>query len=86
MAIRTEPLMQLLREIANKYKLDAAFVKSVEMGRSIELTDRDDLIDRLALELCETGLEENDEPNSRGLLLEELIDFVLHIDQRTRSE
>ena len=35
-----------------------------------------DLQQALGNELCETGLHEDDEPNQRGLELEELIDWV----------
>jgi hypothetical protein len=48
----------------------------VASSRHVELTDeqRDELREMLTDEFIETGLREDDEPNERGLLLEELID------------
>jgi len=40
---------------------------------------RDELRQTLTHELMETGLREDDEPNGRGLLLEELIDKLGHL-------
>jgi len=37
---------------------------------------REELREAVAEEFCEAGLNENDEPNKRGLLLEELIDSL----------
>jgi hypothetical protein len=47
----------------------------LDSPRHIELTDsqRDELQEAVGDEFLETGLEENDEPNKRGLLLEDLI-------------
>ena len=36
----------------------------------------DDLCNAISAELCDTGLDKNDEPNSRGLMLEDLLDTI----------
>ena len=40
---------------------------------------REELRQTLTDEFIETGLRENDEPNERGLLLEELVDRLGHL-------
>jgi len=40
---------------------------------------REELREVIADELLETGLDKNDEPNERGLLLEHLIDRLGHL-------
>lgn len=40
---------------------------------------RENIREALADELVETGLDENDEPNSKGLLLEHIIDRLGHL-------
>jgi hypothetical protein len=49
--------------------------------QSAELTNdqREELRQILTDELMETGLGDDDEPNERGLLLEELIDKLGHL-------
>ena len=64
---------KLLAEVVSKR--NPQLTSLVEEVNDIELTDsqRDELREAVADEFIETGLEENDEPNKRGLLLEDLI-------------
>ena len=64
---------KLLAEVVSKR--NPQLTSLVEDVNEIELTDsqRDELREAVADEFIETGLEENDEPNKRGLLLEDLI-------------
>ncbi|HGM5881042.1 MULTISPECIES: hypothetical protein [Stenotrophomonas] len=68
-------LQSLLIEIAAKHNFqlpEEGFVNPVER-------DREWLINALVQELLETGLGADDEPNQRGLEIEEIIDFVVSI-------
>jgi hypothetical protein len=49
--------------------------------QDVQLTDyqRDELRQAVADEFSETGLRKDDEPNERGLLLEDLIDHLGHL-------
>lgn len=65
-------LRPLLIEIAAKHHLrlpDAGIRYLVERDREL-------LIDALLLEFSQTGLDSDDEPNQRGIEIEEIIDFV----------
>ncbi|MFY9571693.1 MAG: hypothetical protein WAV20_09875, partial [Blastocatellia bacterium] len=67
------PMAELLREAVSKRRPHlAGLLASLE---DVELTDsqRDELWDAVADEFSETGLKEDDEPNERGLMLEDLI-------------
>jgi len=44
------------------------------------------IINILSSEFCETGLMENDEPNPRGKLIEELIDVINRIQLQMKYE
>ena len=66
-------LQSLLIEIAAKHNFqlpEEGFINPVELDREL-------LVDALLRELSETGLGADDEPNQRGLEIEEMIDFVL---------
>ena len=66
----------LLREIAAKYGVQLSMD---ENGREqFELSDsiRRELIDAISTEFVETGLTDNNEPNQRGIRLEELLDAL----------
>lgn len=49
--------------------------------QEVQLTEyqREELRQAVTDELTETGLRDDDEPNARGLLLEELIDRLGHL-------
>ena len=66
----------LLREIAVKYGVQLSID---ENGREhFDLSDsiRRELIDAISTEFVETGLGDNNEPNQRGVRLEELLDAL----------
>ena len=66
----------LLREIAGKYGVQ---LSTDDNGREqFDLSDsiRRELIDAISTEFVETGLTDNNEPNQRGVRLEELLDAL----------
>lgn len=69
----TQEQERLLAEVIGKR--NPRLTRLVDDVNDIELTDsqRDELREAVADEFIETGLEENDEPNKRGFLLEDLI-------------
>jgi hypothetical protein len=79
-------LSDLLKEVAREYHPEIAHL--VESGQLADLTvaERFELREAVGRVLCETGFGADDEPNARGLLLEELIDWLgkplLHSDQK----
>lgn len=66
-------MTELLREVVSKRC--PHLVSSLASLEDIEITDsqRDELWDAVAGEFAETGLKGDDEPNERGLMLEDLI-------------
>ena len=72
-------MLELLSEIV--WKREPSLIGAVASPQNIQLTDeqRQDLRQAVTDELIETGLRDNDEPNERGLLLEELIDRLGHL-------
>lgn len=71
-------LKELLGGIILKHK--PALMSVFELIGVQPLTEeqREALREIIAAELSESGLTENDEPNQRGLLIEELIDRLGH--------
>lgn len=69
-------IANLLREVITKYRPDLIGVFYSPQTGDLTAQQRMDLREAVGNELCETGLRENDEPNERGLLLEELIDWL----------
>ena len=69
----SQELEKLLAQVISKRNPD--LIRLLENVNDLELDDlqRDELREAVADEFIETGLEENDEPNKRGLLLEDLI-------------
>lgn len=65
-------MRQLLVEVIEKHRPN---MLGLVTSQNIELTDSelDEIFDVVGNEFCETGLKKNDEPNERGLLLEDLI-------------
>ena len=57
-----------------------------EKGRSFycEASDRDKLRQLILDEFCDTGLKVDDEPNTRGIDLEDLIDAIGHEKNRRK--
>jgi hypothetical protein len=73
-------LHSLLVEIAAKY----SFQLPEEGIKNLAERDRDLLIDVLLQEFSETGVGSDDEPNHRGVEIEEIIDFVGSIADQNR--
>jgi hypothetical protein len=71
-----EPLASLLREVTMKHHPD--MVSWLDALAPVTPTDQQlqELRQSVGSELCETGLTDDDEPNQRGLLLEELVDWL----------
>lgn len=67
-------LRELLTEVVSKHGIDRRVESAVLDGMRLSSHDREALINTLATELVETGLFDNDEPNSRGHQIENLID------------
>ena len=75
----------LLREIAGKYGVQ---LSTDDNGREqFDLSDsiRRELIDAISTEFVETGLSDNNEPNQRGVRLEELLDALNKFDQKRHA-
>ena len=74
-----QEMARLLREVIRDHRPDLLDI--LDAPENIQLTEqqRDDLRQAITDEFCKTGLQENDEPNRRGLLLEELIDRIGHL-------
>lgn len=72
-------MSELLSEIV--WKRDPTMVGVVASLQDVQLTvdQREELRQAVTDELMETGLRDDDEPNERGLLLEELIDRLGHL-------
>ena len=80
MALRLpKEMADVLREVVQNQRPDLLTI--LDSPADFELTEqqRDDLRQAVTDEFCQTGLKENDEPNQRGLLLEEIIDRLGHL-------
>lgn len=71
--------LTLLREVL--WKRQPVLLRVVNLLGESPLTDeqRDEIRNVLADELCETGLLPNDEPNQRGIALDNIIGKVLSL-------
>ena len=67
-----EKLKKLLIEVVEKHRPD---MRRLITSETFEVSDSelDELFDIAGNEFMETGLKKNDEPNERGLILEDLI-------------
>lgn len=74
-------LNSLLVEIAAKH----SFRLPQEGVKHLLKRDRELLIDVLLQEFSQTGLESDDEPNQRGVEIEQIIDFVGSIADQADS-
>ena len=72
-------LSALLSEVVWKRNPDMIGIVASFQNVGLTETQREELRQTLTDELIDTGLRENDEPNERGLLLEELIDKLGHL-------
>ena len=71
-----ERLQDTLREVTKKRNPQLLAFLSAKGELSLDAKQRFQIQQSLGDELCETGLNRDDEPNDRGYLLEELIDLV----------
>ena len=74
MILKLKPEMEdLLTEVIEKRRPD--MLRLIPPYREIDLTDfeRDEIIDAVADEFTATGLKADDEPNARGIRLDDLI-------------
>jgi len=74
MILKLKPEMkELLTEVLEKRRPD--LLKLIPPYGEIDLTEfeRDEIIDAVTDEFTSTGLKEDDEPNQRGILLDDLI-------------
>jgi hypothetical protein len=69
-------LVAILNELVSKYHPEWLDLLQSSSPPELSWEQRDQLRSSCASELCETGLMDNDEPNERGYLLEELIDWL----------
>ncbi|HEY4310192.1 MAG TPA: hypothetical protein VGN12_12145 [Pirellulales bacterium] len=72
----SKQLSTLLEEVISKYHPELLDAVDTSPTIALNWTQRDKLRSSCASELCETGLQDDDEPNERGLQLEELIDWL----------
>ena len=79
-------LANLLREIAGEYRVSLPTGGNAA-AEQFDISDsmRRDLIDAISTEFMETGLGENNEPNQRGIRLEELLDALTGFDNRSQA-
>jgi hypothetical protein len=71
-----EELRPLLEEVVRRRNPQlAALVLSGDIGR-LTIRDWADIRLSLGAELCETGLDQHEEPNLRGYQIEDLIDWI----------
>jgi hypothetical protein len=64
---------QFLRGILEKRRPDLSEFLDDSAKEDLAPADAEAIREALVAELCETGLDEDDEPNQRGLLIESLI-------------
>ena len=69
-------LQEVFREILVEHQPECLSKLSPAGELSLLPAEQASLRRLLARELCESGLMPNDEPNDRGLAIEELIDLV----------
>jgi len=73
-----ERLTLILNDVVSKHCPHLLAVLQDDMPPSVDAEQRSMLRQACGDELCATGLTDADEPNERGFLLEELIDWLGH--------
>jgi hypothetical protein len=74
----SEKLAAMLKEVVSKYHPEWLHKLGASTPPAFSSDERDELRSSCGGELCETGLTDGDEPNERGYILEELIDWLGH--------
>jgi|SRR5713101_8064802 len=69
-------LENLLREVIIKYQPNLVGFLDAPQTVAVTAQQLRDLRESIGYELCDTGLNEDDQPNERGFQLEELIDWL----------
>ncbi len=69
-------MLSLLDEVIEKYGIDSQLQCAIVENRPVSESDREKLVDSVVLEFSKTGLLHGDEPNIRGMQLEQLIDWI----------
>ena len=73
-------LVPILHEVVLKYHPEGLSMLKVDGSPTLDLERCHQLRQSCTDELCATGLTYDDEPNERGYLLEELIDWLGQVD------
>ena len=71
--------MELLREVVFRRNPDLSRLLCGLGTRPLTDVEREELREAVGTEFCDTGLQDNSEPNERGLALERLIDLLGHL-------
>lgn len=71
--------MQFLRQVVEKREPELLPLVGLLGVVPLTTEQREQLRDIISDELCETGLQEDSEPNRRGSQLEDLIDMLGHL-------
>jgi len=80
MPLRLSPqLAEMLNEAVTKHSPHLSDLLAAVQDLRLTDSQRDELRQAVTDELCETGFRADDEPNARGLLLEDLIDQLGHL-------
>jgi hypothetical protein len=69
----------LLREVVRRHGPESLALVETIRSRLLTSEERETLRLLVSEEFVRTGLDEDDEPNERGLLLEDLIDWLGHV-------
>lgn len=78
MSLKLPPnLAMILREVVAARS--PALMHALDSSTKLSGEDRESMRQALAAELAATGLAEDDEPNARGKLLEEIINRLGHL-------
>jgi len=64
----------VLRDLARRRQVDITLLRNDQGCWTLDSTQRKRLIDAVSDEFALTGLDANDEPNARGLILEDILD------------
>lgn len=70
---------QILREVLLNRSPDLLNLLNSSENIRLSESQRDELRQIVTDEFCATGLREDDEPNARGIILEDIIDSLGHL-------
>ena len=72
---------KLLREVITRWRPDLLYLLN-RLGNSLlTIEQREEIREAIADELIASGLDENNEPTQRGIMLEELIDRLWYFSE-----